>query len=75
MAALMPPFRATSMAGLSQKVCKGVYDPVPASYSPDLSQFIKSCLQINPVNRPTCETLLKMPGVRSNLSDKLELMR
>ena len=44
MVTLMPPFRATSMQGLSQKVIKGVYDPIPSNYSADLSQIIRSCL-------------------------------
>ena len=41
---LMPPFRATSMQGLSQKVIRGVYDPIPSSFSLELSNMVKSCL-------------------------------
>ena len=36
MITLMPPFRATSMAGLSQKVTRGIYDPIPKQFSLDL---------------------------------------
>ena len=36
MITLMPPFRATSMAGLSQKVTRGNYDPIPNHFSKDL---------------------------------------
>jgi len=63
MVTLMPPFRATSMQGLSQKVTKGIYDPIPNNYSADLSQVIRSCLQVVPANRPTCEKILTSPGV------------
>lgn len=41
MITLMPPFRAQSMSGLSQKVTRGVFDPLPSNYSADLSNIIK----------------------------------
>lgn len=37
MITLLPPFRAQNMGALAQKVCKGVYDPIPASFSPELN--------------------------------------
>jgi NIMA (never in mitosis gene a)-related kinase len=44
MITLMPPFRATSMAGLSHKVTKGYFDPIPSNFSNDLSKIVKMCL-------------------------------
>ena len=55
MITLLPPFRATSMQGLCNKVVKGVYEPIPNHFSADLKQMIKSCLQVDPKNRPSCE--------------------
>ena len=72
MATLMPPFRASSMKGLSQKVIKGAYDPLPPTFSAELGQFIRSCLQVKPSLRPTCDQLLEMPGIKNNISEKLE---
>lgn len=37
MITLLPPFRATSMQGLSQKVIKGVYTPISSSFTAELS--------------------------------------
>jgi len=37
MITLQPPFTATSMAGLSTKVTKGVYTAIPSSFSPELN--------------------------------------
>ena len=36
MAALLPPFRATNMAALAQKVTKGLYEPLPGNFSNEM---------------------------------------
>jgi NIMA (never in mitosis gene a)-related kinase len=72
MITLMPPFRATSTAGLSQKVTRGVYDPLPNYFSKDLSNAVKACLQIKPSNRPSCEKILATPGLLNNMTGTLE---
>lgn len=36
MITLMPPFRATSMAGLSKVVTRGIFEPIPKHFSIDL---------------------------------------
>lgn len=41
-----PPFRAATMKGLYSRVVSGKYDAIPAHYSQDLRQVLKSCLQI-----------------------------
>ena len=46
MAALKPPFRANDMKGLYKKIMKGVYEPIPSSYSSDLSLMIKELLKV-----------------------------
>lgn len=65
---LNPPFRAADMKGLYYKVIKGQYPPIPASYSQDLINMVKSLLQINPSNRPTCTKILLMTGTHNHLS-------
>jgi NIMA (never in mitosis gene a)-related kinase len=72
MITLNPPFRAANMNGLYHKVLKGVYDPIPSSYSFDLQMMIKNCLQVSQVARPTCEKILAMPGLLNHLSGTLE---
>jgi len=72
LAALLPPFRAPNMNGLYTKVMKGSYEPIPSFYSPDLSMMIKGCLQVSPLARPTCDKILKMPGLLNHLSGTLE---
>ena len=62
------------MAGLSQKVCKGVYDQIPSTFSNELNQVIKSCLQVNPSNRPSVDKILAMPGIKMHMTEKLEEM-
>ena len=54
MAALRPPFKAQDMQGLFRKIISGVYSEIPRYYSTELSQVIRTLLQVNPLNRPTC---------------------
>jgi len=58
-AALHPPFRATDMKGLFQKVTQGKYPDIPKMYSADMVSLVKSLLQQNPTSRPSCGILYK----------------
>ena len=69
---LNPPFRAANMNGLYQKVMRGLYDPIPSMYSKDLQQMVRTCLQVQPTNRPNCDKILMMPSVVEHTSEKLE---
>lgn len=51
---LKPPFMAKDMQGLNKKIQSGKFDRIPSRYTPDLQKFIESCLQLNPLKRPTC---------------------
>ena len=64
MIANLPPFRAQSMAGLANKVLKGVYERVPNHFSADLSQMVRSLLQVAPKNRPTVDQILVTPSIK-----------
>lgn len=50
-----PPFRAATMKGLYTKVISGKYDPIPATYSPELRNMISMCLQVRSSQRADCE--------------------
>ena len=70
MITLLPPFRATSMQGLSAKVTKGTYDAIPSSFSTDLSQAVKMCLQVIPAMRSSCGKILT--SVQSHVTIELQ---
>jgi NIMA (never in mitosis gene a)-related kinase len=53
-AALHPPFRANAMPSLFKRITAGVYPDLPSIYSAELGQLIKTLLQQQPANRPTC---------------------
>eukprot|EP00347_Sterkiella_histriomuscorum_P005661 403355743 len=74
MCALNPPFRAQDMNALCQKICKGIYPPIPATYSQDLVAMIKCLLLQNPSQRPTCAQILQMTGTQNHLSATLQRM-
>lgn len=46
MCALKPPFDATSLIALSQKIIKGVYNPIHHMYSNQLKQLLQSCMNL-----------------------------
>lgn len=60
MTTLKPPFRAEDMDGLYKKVIKGSYSKIGDNFSKNLSNVIKSMLQVNPSNRPSATQLLKI---------------
>lgn len=71
--ALKPPFDAPSIHLLSMKIVRGVYNPIPAQYSPELKNLIKQMLEIRTEMRPDVNKILKMPliqrRIRSFLSE------
>jgi len=63
MITLKPPFRAEDMQGLYKKVLRGIYPKIPTIFTKELSNMVKTLLQVQPHMRPTCEQILKMPSV------------
>lgn len=55
MAALKPPFTATDMSQLYQRVTKGNFQRIPQVYSQDLQDVIKQMLIVDPAERPSCK--------------------
>jgi NIMA (never in mitosis gene a)-related kinase len=61
MITLRPPFRAKDMEGLFNKVCKGQYSRIPDRFSEDLFKIVQYLLQVNSIQRPSCEQILQHP--------------
>ena len=61
------PFNANSLPSLSLKIIKGYYQPPPSSYSKDLINLVKRCLNLDPKKRPTAESILKLPFIKKRI--------
>ena len=59
-----PPFNAKTHFHLVQKIKDGKVAPLPNVYSPELQSVIKSCLKVNPTQRPDTAALLNLPVVK-----------
>lgn len=68
MCALAPPFNATSLHQLAQKIIQGRYDPLPKQYSANMSNLLRSLLVKEPARRPTINQILAMPFIKSRIS-------
>jgi NIMA (never in mitosis gene a)-related kinase len=71
MAALKPPFRAQSMKDLCNKVIKGVYPPLPKSYSKDFHAVIKRMLVVSPSKRPTAQEILESSEINRQFTQTI----
>jgi len=72
MCALCPPFNATSLHQLAQKIIKGAFDKLPKNYSTGLNSLISSMLQKDPARRPTVNAILKMPIIEKRIQQFLD---
>lgn len=64
LAALQVPFEARSMSELRYKVLRGTYPPVPGTFSRDLQQMVRECLDPNPDKRPSMDQVSGTPSAR-----------
>lgn len=44
-----------------------MYSPIPSVYSSYLANLIESCLEVNPIKRPSCSQILKLPIVEKKM--------
>ena len=63
MCTLQLPFSGNSLAKIATKIKKGVYEPIPEHYSPNLSNLISSMLNTDHSQRPSINQVLKFPKV------------
>ena len=73
-ASLKPPFRADDMQGLYKKIVKGDFQRLPRCFSGDLQALMETLLQVDPIKRPTCEEILRLPQVERRIGKFEQLM-
>lgn len=61
MCALQPPFNATSLHQLAQRIVGGKFDRLPKHYSGPLTALVSSLLTKDTRRRPTINDVLKVP--------------
>merc|ERR1712166_587194 len=59
--ALKPPFDAPSIPMLTMKIVRGIYNPIPSSFSSEIKNLIKQMLEIRTDKRPDVNKILAMP--------------
>jgi len=69
--ALKPPFDAPSIHLLSMKIVRGIYNPIPSSYSADLRGLIKQMLEVRIDQRPDVNKILGMPLIQRRIKNYL----
>eukprot|EP00878_Enallax_costatus_P015484 GHUV01016219.1.p1 GENE.GHUV01016219.1~~GHUV01016219.1.p1 ORF type:complete len:430 (+),score=147.56 GHUV01016219.1:499-1788(+) len=57
------------------KIMRGVYAPIPASYSDKMRELISSMLKTDPADRPHVMDILNMPFVKQHLGSYLDWAR
>jgi serine/threonine protein kinase len=70
MATFRPPFTADNLQSLKRKIIIGKTERIPLMYSDQLEAFIKKCLILNPIDRPSANDLLGYKIVKQ-FSEKL----
>lgn len=72
-----PPFNAKSHLQLVQRIRAGVVSQIPNVYSAELMNVIRSCLRVNPDERPDTAALLNLPMIKLMRKEKevVELAR
>lgn len=65
--ALKPPFDAPSIHMLSMKIVRGVYNPVPSSFSLEIKNLIKSLLEVRAERRPDVNKILALPVIQKRI--------
>jgi len=71
MAALKPPFEASTHLLLAKKITLGKFERIPIRYSEDLQSIIEKMLKINQNERPSAELLLKFPFINLRINEHL----
>jgi NIMA (never in mitosis gene a)-related kinase 1/4/5 len=68
---LRPPFDAPSIHLLSMKIVRGVYNPIPTTWSQEIRSLIKALLEVQIERRPDVNKILKMPVIQKRAKNFL----
>ena len=60
---LRAPFEATNQIELAGKIKSGKIERIPAQYSDELFEVLRSMIDVNSATRPGCEELMRHPKV------------
>mmetsp|Transcript_29959 Transcript_29959/g.29151 ORF Transcript_29959/g.29151 Transcript_29959/m.29151 type:complete len:147 (-) Transcript_29959:2225-2665(-) len=71
MCALQPPFNATSLHQLAQRIMAARFDRVPKVFSDNTHRLICSLLVKDHRSRPSISDILKMPIIKARISSFL----
>jgi len=61
---LKHPFEANNQAALFMKIIRAQYAAPSEAYSPELRRFVANCLMRDYRKRPSCDEILRTPGMR-----------
>lgn len=62
-AANKTPFYGNDMETLARKIGTGEYTPLPAGFSQDFVEIVGTMLRLDPMQRPSCDEILRLPAV------------
>eukprot|EP00035_Acanthoeca_spectabilis_P022965 m.446878 g.446878 ORF g.446878 m.446878 type:complete len:1080 (+) comp19435_c0_seq1:1575-4814(+) len=68
LATLKHAFEAGNIKGLVLKIIAGKYPPVPTYFTRDLRQLVDRCLKQMPRDRPSVNSILKMPFIKKRIA-------
>jgi NIMA (never in mitosis gene a)-related kinase 1/4/5 len=65
------PFDGTNILKLCNNIVNGEFKPVSGPYSAEIKKLIKDCLNKDPTRRPTVNSILEMPCIKSRIKKYL----
>lgn len=69
---LRRPFAGHALRDLMDQILKGVYEPAPDCFSPELRNLLASMLKVNPLERPTMAEILDTKVMRGFADEFLQ---
>ncbi|OMJ78526.1 hypothetical protein SteCoe_21631 [Stentor coeruleus] len=64
---LKKPFEASNPGALILKILRSSYPPISSTFSSELREIVRLCLQKDQKKRPDIQTMLKRPGIREKI--------
>lgn len=60
-------FEASNLPATVMKIMKGMYEPIPESFSPQLAQLLAVMIKPDPQDRPDIKTIISLPFMQSSI--------